>query len=321
MKVPRTATVSEYTGRDENGMSEPRPDNASVRPGCGTDQAATGSRAVDLEVKREVLESLRIDRHASARERADRSARGWMVLSFVLVGALVLLMWWRWPLAESNQVPASATSPAASSFSEPTAAADAQLTEAALSSASTPASSGVLDVPGYITATRIATVSAKTIGLITEVLVEEGMAVERGQVLATLDASLAELDLSLTRARLDRLLSDIERVELELAEAQRVYDRQLRLVDENFTSEAELTRTRNALETLAVSRKSLQLDARIAELQVARQRRALEDFTIVAPFSGIVLAKNAQREKSSRPARREVVTPERGSAPLSTCNR
>ena len=47
----------------------------------------------------------------------------------------------------------------------------------------------VLNASGYVTARRQATVSAKVTGKIAEVLVEEGMAVAEGQVLARLDNS------------------------------------------------------------------------------------------------------------------------------------
>ena len=47
----------------------------------------------------------------------------------------------------------------------------------------------VLNASGYVTARRQATVSSKITGKVVEVLVEEGMRVEKDQVLARLDAS------------------------------------------------------------------------------------------------------------------------------------
>src|SRR5206468_9541079 len=46
----------------------------------------------------------------------------------------------------------------------------------------------LLNGSGYVTARRAATVSSKITGKVTEVLVEEGMKVEAGQVLARLDS-------------------------------------------------------------------------------------------------------------------------------------
>src|SRR5690348_15045747 len=45
----------------------------------------------------------------------------------------------------------------------------------------------VLNASGYVTARREATVSSKVMGKVTEVLVEEGMKVTAGQVVARLD--------------------------------------------------------------------------------------------------------------------------------------
>src|SRR5687767_1204295 len=58
----------------------------------------------------------------------------------------------------------------------------------AAAAATTPGgASTVLDASGYVTARRQATVSSKVTGRVVEVLVEEGMAVEEGQLLARLD--------------------------------------------------------------------------------------------------------------------------------------
>ena len=51
------------------------------------------------------------------------------------------------------------------------------------------AAATVLNASGYVTARRQATVSSKFTGKVTEVLIEEGMLVESGQVLARLDDS------------------------------------------------------------------------------------------------------------------------------------
>src|SRR5437660_10463548 len=47
----------------------------------------------------------------------------------------------------------------------------------------------LLNASGYVTARREATVASKVMGKVIEVLVEEGMKVEAGQVLARIDAS------------------------------------------------------------------------------------------------------------------------------------
>src|SRR6185436_263191 len=69
-----------------------------------------------------------------------------------------------------------------------------------------PASGGgsaVLNASGYVTARRQATVSSKVTGKVVDVLVEEGMKVEKDQILARLDASQARQALALSEAQLE----------------------------------------------------------------------------------------------------------------------
>ena len=66
--------------------------------------------------------------------------------------------------------------------------------------AAEPARAG-LSASGYIVARRKATVASEITGKVAEVLIEEGMVVEAGAVLAKLDSVLAEHDLALARSR------------------------------------------------------------------------------------------------------------------------
>jgi len=66
---------------------------------------------------------------------------------------------------------------------------------------SEPRNSGGLVASGYVVARRKATVAAEITGKVVELLVEEGMVVEAGQVLARLDSMLAQTDLALAKSR------------------------------------------------------------------------------------------------------------------------
>lgn len=59
------------------------------------------------------------------------------------------------------------------------------------------AANSVLDASGYVVARQQATVSSKVTGKVVEVLVEEGMRVEQGQVLARLDDTTEQAQLAL----------------------------------------------------------------------------------------------------------------------------
>jgi RND family efflux transporter MFP subunit len=120
----------------------------------------------------------------------------------------------------------------------------------------------VLNASGYVTARRQATVSSKVTGKVEEVFVEEGMAVEAGQILARLDSSQAKLGLGLAASGV-AAQADLDAVEAEV----------------------------DALEArLAAQREEL----RAADRAVALERQNLEDTVIRAPFAGVAISKNAQ---------------------------
>lgn len=152
----------------------------------------------------------------------------------------------------------------------------------------------VLNASGYITARRIATVSAETMGLITSVEVEEGMQVKTGQILATLDDSLAKVNLQLAAARVVSLEASISSTETDLTEAQRVLERINTLGKESYISEAQQTRAQADTDKLSAALKASRADIETARLQVKQQQELLDNHTIRAPFSGVVTVKNAQ---------------------------
>jgi HlyD family secretion protein len=152
----------------------------------------------------------------------------------------------------------------------------------------------VLNASGYVEPRRKATVAAKITGRVTEVLVDEGMAVEEGQVLARLDDVDARRRADATRANRDVAHAALDEIEVNLADAERRLRRTRELYADGVASEQDLdsaTAAADALRAqLAVARRSL--DAAEAELAVAVQD--LDNFTIRAPFAGIAVSKDAQ---------------------------
>src|SRR3954449_5341982 len=74
----------------------------------------------------------------------------------------------------------------------------------------------VLNASGYVTARRAATVSSKVTGKVIEVLVEEGLQVKEGQVLARLDSSNVQKSLRLSQAQLDSATKGLEETKANL---------------------------------------------------------------------------------------------------------
>jgi RND family efflux transporter MFP subunit len=155
-------------------------------------------------------------------------------------------------------------------------------------------STTILNASGYVEPRRRATVSAKITGKVTEVLVDEGMVVEEGQVLARLDDSDARRRYEAIRAETDVARAAIEELEVNLADAERTLRRTRQLHDDGVASIQDLdsaTAGTDALRAkLTVARTSLQA----AEAQLAVSAQDLENYTVRAPFAGIAVSKDAQ---------------------------
>jgi RND family efflux transporter MFP subunit len=154
--------------------------------------------------------------------------------------------------------------------------------------------SAVLNASGYVTPQRRSTVSAKVTGKIKEVLIDEGMQVTAGQVLARLDdvdavAALrsAEADRAVAAASLDDLA-------VRLANARRTLERNRGLREGQYVSEQALDDSETEVESLeaqaALARERINSAAR--SVDVAKQN--VENCTIRAPFDGIIVSKDAQ---------------------------
>lgn len=152
----------------------------------------------------------------------------------------------------------------------------------------------VLNASGYVTARTKATVSSKVTAKVLEVLIEEGMQVEKGQVLARLDASNVETNLRLAQAELRAAKTARNETEALLAEVKLRLDRTRALVAENVLSQAELDAVQAESDSLEARLGRQREEETVAESRVAVWTQQLEDTIIRAPFSGVVTTKDAQ---------------------------
>ncbi len=152
----------------------------------------------------------------------------------------------------------------------------------------------VLNASGYVTARRYATVSSKLTAQVREVLIEEGMAVEEGQVLATLDDANVRRSLELAEAQLTSARTASRETEALLREARANLERTRNLVERELASAQELDRNRAAAESLAARLERVLADVDVAARQVAIYQQQVDDTVIRAPFAGVVVGKNAQ---------------------------
>ena len=155
-------------------------------------------------------------------------------------------------------------------------------------------SSSVLDATGYVVARRQATVSATTTGKVLEVLIEEGMTVAAGQLLAVLDARIPKAQLALAESRLAAAEGALAEIEVQIKQARLDVERTANLAERNLASQADLDRAQLDLEGLEARLARTGQDIVVAERGLAVQRKLLEDMEIRAPFGGVVVAKAAQ---------------------------
>jgi len=152
----------------------------------------------------------------------------------------------------------------------------------------------VLNASGYVTARRQATVSSKFTGKVMEVLIEEGMVVEKDQVLARLDDSNIVTGFNLAEAQLESARTSLRETGALLTEARANLKRTQNLLERGLSSEAEMDSARAGADSLQAQYERKQADIRVAEKQLAVYAQQLEDTVIRAPFSGVIVAKNAQ---------------------------
>jgi len=179
---------------------------------------------------------------------------GWKRLLFVLLVVAAGAMAWRW-----SQPRAVQTSPVVSVFPSQTLS--------------------VLNASGYVVAQRKAAVSTKASGRLEWLGVTEGSRVEAGALIARLESN--ELQAQLGQAR-----AQVGLAEAELADAQRAYERAQSLLAKSYISQSAFDA---ALARFDKAR--AQLRAAQAGQQVAVA--ALGQSEIRAPFTGVVLTKNA----------------------------
>ena len=223
------------------------------------------------EDKKALLGQLRIDR--SQQPAPSSRPLKWFVLLALAAGLGFVAWFFRLPGGEGASLVSTAIAQAA---------------------ASTDAQFSVLDATGYVVARRQATVSSKATGKVVEVLIEEGVQVADGQLLARLDDSVPRKELRLVESQLEAARRTLLEAEVALEQAQLDLARSEGLAEDALVSQAELDRNRLAVKAAAARLQRLRQDAVVAERALAVQRQLLDDMEIRAPFAGVVIAKAAQ---------------------------
>ncbi len=223
-----------------------------------------------MNTNADLLRELRIDRSPGP----PPSRKGlWIALGSILAVALLALAAW-WLFGRERALPVR--------------------TATAVSLAAGNASASVLDASGYVVARRMATVSAKITGRVREVRIEEGMQVEEGQVMATLDPIDADAQRALSASQLAAARSDIARVQAQLAEAEANARRMNALVGQQLVSRAQQEQAVATRDALRAQLESARRNAQVASEGLRIADIGVDNTVVRAPFTGVVIAKAAQ---------------------------
>jgi RND family efflux transporter MFP subunit len=156
------------------------------------------------------------------------------------------------------------------------------------------APSAVLNASGYVVARRRATVSSKVTGKVLDVLLEEGQPVKAGQIVAHLDDTQPRASLNLAEAQLASAQKGMAEDQAKLAQAEVTLRRREQLLKEQVVGKAEVDDAQSVVDSTKARIAYSQQQLGVAQRQVELQKTMLADMVVRAPFSGIVISKDAQ---------------------------
>ena len=232
------------------------------------DRRARG-RTVSNGDSKDLLHELRID----SRQRDDESRPRWPWIVAAVIVVLIL----------AGGVTAFALRGHAATVETSTAVAAASSSDAA-----------VLQATGYVVARRQATVAAQIVGTITQVEVEEGQHVQKGQVLARIDDTQYVAALNAARAQDAAAQAQVAQARATLAQARADAARMNAVVARGYVSKqtAQQANTQVATDAAALDVAGRQAAAAAANVKLAQVNLG---YTIIpAPFAGVVTQKDAE---------------------------
>jgi RND family efflux transporter MFP subunit len=219
----------------------------------------------------ETLGSLRIDRSVQPSGGAGRAILIWAVAISAVAGAAIGL--WMWLGGKTTEIT--------------TVVAEEESSGPSLGNS-------VLNASGYVVARRLSTVASKVTGRVLEIFVEEGMTVEKDQVVARLDPVNTQTMLTMAERELEASRRNLAEIEVRLAEAQRNLERNEALIKQQLVSQTALDTSRAEVNAMAARLEATRAQVKVAESGLAMRRNDYNDLNVRAPFAGVILSKDAQ---------------------------
>jgi RND family efflux transporter MFP subunit len=228
-----------------------------------------------MDLKTDLLDQLRIDR-----TQAHRQRKPVIVWSFIIIGAMVVaaaVAIWMFVVARNGtRIHTVVAQPLAASLGD------------ALPSGS------LLDASGYVVALREATVSAKAIYKVNEVLVQEGQSVKQGEVIAKLDDTNVRAVLEQSKAQVKQLEAALAAAKLADEDARPMFLRNQIQLSEGLISAEIFEASKAAYDAAHTAALVAEGNLSVGKAVVDINQRYEDDTTIRAPFDGVVTVKNAQ---------------------------
>src|SRR5260221_3929656 len=222
-----------------------------------------------MDDKSALLNQLRIDR--GVQSAPSRAGKLWLagIVTVVGIGAIAA---WFWPGPGAVHV----------------AAAEEMAGDGATAEGS------ILYAWGYAVARRQATVAQKISAKMMELDIEEGDHVNAGQIIAKLDDTNIRAALNQASAQLDFAKASLAETQVNLANAQRDYERQKSLLQGHFVSQAVVDNSQTTFDGLRAQLATQRSNVDVVAEGLKVAQRNLDDTIVRAPFSGIVTVKAAQ---------------------------
>jgi RND family efflux transporter MFP subunit len=229
-----------------------------------------------MDSKTELLDQLRIDRTQAPQQQGPGIRWRWVVIGTLVVLAAAVGVW---VFRLSNDgIPVHTV-----------------LAKAVATNASGVATGGsLLDASGYVVALRQATVSAKAIYKVDELLVQEGQAVKQGEVIARLDDTNARAALEQSKAQVQQIEAALAAAKLADDDARPTYLRNQKQLGEGLISPEAADASKSAYDAAHTAVLVAEGNLAVAKAAVQVNQRYEDDTVIKAPFDGVVTVKNAQ---------------------------
>jgi RND family efflux transporter MFP subunit len=222
-----------------------------------------------MDDKTALLNQLRIDRGGPS--APSRAGKFWLA-GIVTVLSLAAIAAWLWTRPSAVRVHAASAQPIAGGASE----------------------GSILDASGYVVARRQATVASKITARMVELDIEEGDHVKAGQIIAKLDDTNIRAALNQSSAQLEFSKASLAETQVNLANAQRDYDRQKSLLQGHFVSQSAVDNAQTTFDGLRAQLATQRSNVEVVAEGMKVAQRNLDDTIVRAPFAGIVTVKAAQ---------------------------